>query len=369
MCIRKKTLKVRTIKDEDNSKVVYFHDTLAELIVKTDTKTAHFRSPICKLRFIVSTCLLVNFFFLISHPGTLIFFATGGQGPHLFLTAGLRGEVSFVSIKKDADMGQQAHTASGIAAQRERGPVPVSGGTTNRFLLDHLSSKKTMSMSKMKAAPPLNFEETLKTAARRLSTKPACVTGKDGKMCQNGGTATGDVCTNDCGCSCPTGFSGDHCECITCPELKTKTLSGDECPDARTSCEATDVGWAWAVNSFVSCETGPTCDCKSGHGLSCKNIIPKLMVWTPTHNQALCGEASCSDDKKKSRLLNGASSTPSASSASTTNVTDFGGCCSSPELLSKTVLSATPFCRANPEQYTVVQVCLCISFCASVLQT
>ena len=148
----------------------------------------------------------------------------------------------------------------------------------------------------------------------------------------------------------------------SCKELKTKTLSGDECPDARTSCEATDVGWAWAVNSFVSCETGPTCDCKSGHGLSCKTVTPKLMVWTPTHNQALCGEASCSDDKKKSRLLNGASSTPSASSASTTNVTDFGGCCSSPELLSKTVLSATPFCRANPEQYTVVQVCLCISF-------
>ena len=29
MCIRKKTLKVRTVKDEDNSKVVYFHDTLA----------------------------------------------------------------------------------------------------------------------------------------------------------------------------------------------------------------------------------------------------------------------------------------------------------------------------------------------------
>jgi hypothetical protein len=95
--------------------------------------------------------------------------------------------------------------------------------------------------------------------------------------------------------------------------------------------------------------------------LSCK-AVETQRGWKPAHREGLCGKASCSDDKKKSRLLNGASATPSPSPASATNMTDFGGCCSSPELLSKTVLSATPFCRANPEQYTVVQVCLCISF-------
>ena len=46
-CIRTKTLQVRSVVEiEDKAKKVYFHDTLAELIVKDDT--AHFHSPICK---------------------------------------------------------------------------------------------------------------------------------------------------------------------------------------------------------------------------------------------------------------------------------------------------------------------------------
>ena len=46
-CIRTKTLQVRSVvKIDTNTKKVYFHDTLAELIVQGDT--AHFHSPICK---------------------------------------------------------------------------------------------------------------------------------------------------------------------------------------------------------------------------------------------------------------------------------------------------------------------------------
>ena len=47
MCHRFKTLQVRSVKkNDDNTKTVYFHDTLAELIVSSDT--AHFHSPLCK---------------------------------------------------------------------------------------------------------------------------------------------------------------------------------------------------------------------------------------------------------------------------------------------------------------------------------
>jgi hypothetical protein len=390
--------------------------------------------------------LFVGEFFSYFLPEYIDFFSTGGQGPHLFLETGLRGEVSFVSTEKDADMGQ-AHTASGIVAQREREPVLVSDGTTKR-LLDHVVSKKTMPKTpKTKAAPPFNFEKALKIPARRLSTAKittlerklivrrlsddyieitsgscggsgyeeiqsrsacssalascsscshtesglkaddsrssyppgcyirmsssyagnyfnsdssstsctsdrrcvckksaasgtSCVTGKDDKMCQNGGTPTGDVCSKPCGCNCPTGTSGEWCECLDCPQ---------------------ESELQWAVSKFVSCETGPTCDCTSGNGLSCK-AVETQRGWKPAHREGLCGKASCSDDKEKSRRL-AAATTPSASENAITNATEYGGCCSSPELLSKAVLSPTPFCRANPEQFTVVQVCLLCLLC------
>lgn len=52
MCHRFKTLQVRSVKkNDDNTKTVYFHDTLAELIVSSDT--AHFHSPLCKNCYIV----------------------------------------------------------------------------------------------------------------------------------------------------------------------------------------------------------------------------------------------------------------------------------------------------------------------------
>ena len=46
-CTRTKTLQVRSlVKNEDKTTTIYFHDTLAELIVSEDK--AHFQSPLCK---------------------------------------------------------------------------------------------------------------------------------------------------------------------------------------------------------------------------------------------------------------------------------------------------------------------------------
>ena len=182
-----------------------------------------------------------------------------------------------------------------------------------------------------------------------------CIVGKGEKECQNGGTATGDVCDNNCACDCPSGTSGDWCECLDCHS-----------PDKDK--------YQWAVSTYVSCETGPTCDCSRGNGLSCKAVTPQY-VWKPTHNEGLCGKTSCSDDTTKRRFLEedntkddddddsssssstSTSSTPSASTNAVVTNTTYGGCCSSPSILRKGQLSPTPLCRVNPEQYTVVQVC------------
>ena len=326
-----------------------------------------------------------QFFLKLTNQGLVFFFSfcsfdgAGGQGPHLFLRAGLRGNVSFVSTEHSSKTGAVGVETPHHALPFHRKLSSKQMSKASLRLLDRLSSQhKGSSFTNTKEQVSFDFETASKPFTRRLTTPVTdCVTGKDDKMCQNGGTPVGNVCAKSdgtgqhwtgvsleppsmCGCSCPAGFSGEWCECVLCTDASE--ISASE-------------GNQWAVRGTVGCETGPTCDCKpsggsiNAYGLSCKKRKGKSRVWLPTHNQALCGEASCSDDKKKSRLLNGASATPSPSPASATNMTDFGGCCSSPELLSKTVLSATPFCRANPEQYTVVQVCFGLCVCVSVLQT
>jgi hypothetical protein len=217
----------------------------------------------------------------------------GGQGPHLFLAAGLRGEVSFVSVATSRDVTELLREPDEKASESS---TPETGAKTR--LLKHRSS-----------AVSFDFKKAMKIPARRLSTakittlerklivrrlsddyieitsgscggsgyeeiqsrsacksalascsscsksgsslesddskssyppgcyiltstsyagnyfnsassstsctstrrcvckKPAasptsCVAGKDDKMCQNGGTATGDVCSKPCGCNC-----------------------------------------------------------------------------------------------------------------------------------------------------------------------
>ena len=214
--------------------------------------------------------------------------------------------------------------------------VPIPTGTNPVCS----SSSSSGSTSTSTSSSSSSCVDSVGSAVGCVADTGAAVAGAAGSAVSGGvgavsGAFGGRRLGSTCGCNCPTGTSGEWCECLDCPQ---------------------ESELQWAVSKFVSCETGPTCDCTSGNGLSCK-AVETQRGWKPAHREGLCGKASCSDDKEKSRRL-AAATTPSASENAITNATEYGGCCSSPELLSKAVLSPTPFCRANPEQFTVVQVCL-----------
>ena len=71
-CKRTKTLQVRSlVKNEDKTTTIYFHDTLAELIVSEDK--AHFQSPLCKF-LLPYTLYLENINYTDSYSKIIYFF-------------------------------------------------------------------------------------------------------------------------------------------------------------------------------------------------------------------------------------------------------------------------------------------------------
>ena len=78
----------------------------------------------------------------------------GGQGPHLFLAAGLRGEVSFVSVATSRDVTELLREPDEKASESS---TPETGAKTR--LLKHRSS-----------AVSFDFEKSMKVSTRQLST-------------------------------------------------------------------------------------------------------------------------------------------------------------------------------------------------------
>jgi hypothetical protein len=122
-----------------------------------------------------------------------------------------------------------------------------------------------------------------------------CVLGPGDAVCQNGGTPTGKMVSTGCTCTCPSGYSGSHCEVDD--NAPAPTCANDVAITSLCSCHGSDV----TSGSCDSTEYHPVCEnnslLKDMAGTSCVCIDTVggtiEVVYKTSHNSE--STATCSN--------------------------------------------------------------------------
>ena len=134
-------------------------------------------------------------------------------------------------------------------------------GSSGSQLLDGASCKvKCKSSEYMANSGTLTFTcsagAIMSTPSLTCDPKP-CTSGANGQDCRHGGIVTGFIPTNDCGCACVAGYSGNHCETAT---VCTAGANGQPCENNGNS-SGTNIG-------------GCSCTCQKGYtGSHCQTVL------------------------------------------------------------------------------------------------